>query len=166
MTRPLPHHQNPRRSAAEQARVDDAIRDMFEQRMCFHKLLGFEVSSLAPDGPALSFAMRDELIGHYQHGRLHGGVISAALDSVAGLAVTVGIAEKFHDESAEQIVHRFNRVGTIDLRTDYLHQGIGKIFTATGRITRLGGRIASVQMTLENETGLLIATGGASYVIS
>lgn len=166
MTRHLPHQQLPRRSAAEQARVDDAIRDMFEERMCFHKLLGFEVSSLDPAGPALSFAMRDELIGHYQHGRLHGGVISAALDSVAGLAVTVGIAEKFHDETAEQIVHRFNRVGTIDLRTDYLHQGMGQRFTAIGRIVRMGGRIASIQMSLVNDEGLLIATGCASYVIS
>ena len=61
---------------------------------------------------------------------------------------------------------RFGRIGTIDLRTDYLSQGIGKKFTATGRVTRLGGRIASVQMTLENETGQLIATGCASYVVS
>ena len=76
------------------------------------------------------------------------------------------IAEKFNSESAEQVAHRFGRVGTIDLRTDFLHQGVGKQFTATGRITRLGGRIASVQMTLENETGVLIATGCASYVIS
>ncbi len=166
MTRHPPHQQLPRRSAAEQTRVDAAIRDMFEERMCFHKLLGFEVSSLDPAGPSLSFTMRDELIGHYQHGRLHGGVISAALDSVAGLAVTVGIAEKFHDETAEQIVHRFNRVGTIDLRTDYLHQGMGQRFTATGRIIRMGGRIASIQMSLVNDEGLLIATGCASYVIS
>ena len=51
-------------------------------------------------------------------------------------------------------------------QTYKMQQGIGKKFTATGRVNRLGGRIASVQMTLENETGLLIATGGASYVIS
>ena len=63
-------------------------------------------------------------------------------------------------------VHRFNRVGTIDLRTDYLHQGMGQRFTATGRIIRMGGRIASIQMSLLNDEGLLIATGCASYVIS
>lgn len=160
------HPPRPRRSATEQQHLEATLRDMFEHRMCFHEHIGFQVSSLDPAAPALSFDMKHELIGHYLHGRLHGGVISTALDSVAGLAVTVGIAEKFNDETAEQIVHRFGRVGTIDLRTDYLHQGIGHRFTATGRVTRLGGRIASVQMTLENEDGLLIATGCASYVIS
>jgi uncharacterized protein (TIGR00369 family) len=156
----------PRRSAEEQIRLDATLRDIFERKLCFNELLGFKVESLDPAAPQISFAMRRDLIGHYQHGRLHGGVIATVLDTVGGLAATVAIAEKFNSETTEQVGHRFGRIGTIDLRTDYLHQGIGKKFTATGRITRLGGRIASVQMTLENETGLLIATGGASYVIS
>jgi len=158
--------QLPRRSAEEQIRLEAALRDVFEHKLCFNELLGFKVESLDPAAPQISFAMRQELIGHYQHGRLHGGVIATVLDTVGGLAVTVAVAEKFNSETTEQVGHRFGRIGTIDLRTDYLHQGIGKKFTATGRITRLGGRIASVQMTLENESGLLIATGGASYVIS
>ena len=156
----------PRRSPAEQARLDALLRQMFEQDIAFHATLGFQLASLDPVAPALSFSMRSELIGHALHGRLHGGVIATALDAAAGLAVIVGIAEKFAHESAEQVAHRFGRVGTIDLRTDYLHQGMGKTFTARGRLTRLGGRIASVQMTLDNESGLLIATGAASYVIS
>ncbi len=160
------NHHLPRRSSEEQALLETQLRETFEQRMCFNELLGFKVASFDPAAPALTFAMRPDLIGHYLHGRLHGGVISTALDTVAGFAVTVAIAEKFNNESAEQIAHRFGRVGTIDLRADYLHQGVGKSFLASGRITRLGGRIASVQMTLVNDTGLLIATGGASYVVS
>ncbi|OMG52941.1 thioesterase [Azonexus hydrophilus] len=156
----------PRRSAAEQARLEATLRDMFEHRICFNEVLGLKVVSFDPAAARLEFAMRPELIGHYLHGRLHGGVIAAALDTVGGFAAVVGIAEKFSSESAEQVAHRFGRIGTIDLRTDFLHQGIGKTFTATGRITRLGGRIASIQMTLENETGLLIATGSAAYVVS
>ena len=155
-----------RRTPQEQSRLETMLRDMFEHRICFNELLGLKVCSFDPKAPTLSFAMRPDLVGHYLHGRLHGGVIAATLDTVAGLAVTVGIAEKFSAETAEQVAHRFGRVGTIDLRTDYLHQGVGNKFTATGQLTRLGGRIASVQMTLENEAGLLIATGSASYVIS
>ena len=155
-----------RRSPEEQARLETMLRDMFERRICFNEVIGLKVVSLDPDNQILSFAMRPELVGHYLHGRLHGGVISAALDTVGGFAVTIGIAEKFNSEVTEQVAHRFGRVGTIDLRIDYLRQGIGKTFTATGRVTRLGGRIASVQMTLENETGLLIATGSAAYVVS
>ncbi|RIX44039.1 MAG: thioesterase family protein [Rhodocyclales bacterium GT-UBC] len=158
--------QLPRRSASEQARLEAALRDVFEHKLCFNELLGFKVESLDPAAPQISFLMRPDLIGHYQHGRLHGGVIATVLDTVGGLAATVAVAEKFNNETTEQVGHRFGRIGTIDLRTDYLHQGIGKKFTATGRVTRLGGRIASVQMSLENETGQLIATGCASYVIS
>jgi len=160
------HPALPRRSPEEQARLEATLRDVFEHKLCFNELLGFKVESLDPAAPQISFTMRTELIGHYQHGRLHGGVIASVLDTVGGLAATVGIAEKFNSETTEQVGHRFGRIGTIDLRTDFLHQGIGKKFTATGRLTRLGGRIASVQMTLENEAGLLIATGCASYVIS
>ena len=156
----------PRRSADEQARLESMLRDMFEHRICFNEVLGFHVESLDPGAAVISFAMRPDLVGHYLHGRLHGGVISTALDTVGGFVVTVAIGEKYASESAAQVAHRFGRVGTIDLRIDYLHQGIGKKFTATGRITRLGGRIASVQMTLENETGLLMATGAGSYIVS
>jgi len=159
---PLPN----RRSSTEQSRLEAVLRDMFEHRICFNEVLGLQVASFDLAAPALSFAMRPELIGHYLHGRLHGGVIAACLDTVAGFAVTVAIAEKFNSETADQVAQRFGRLGTIDLRTDFLRQGIGKKFTATGWLTRLGGRIASVQMKLENETGLLIATGSASYVIS
>jgi uncharacterized protein (TIGR00369 family) len=155
-----------RRSAAEQRRLESMLRDVFEHRLRFNEVLGLRVVTFAPEAPQLAFDMRPELIGHYLHGRLHGGVIAAALDTVGGFAVTVGIAEKFNSETAEQVGHRFGRIGTIDLRADYLHQGIGQTFTATGRITRLGGRIGSVQMTLENEDGLLIATGSAAYVVS
>lgn len=162
----MPHTPLPRRSAEEQIRLEAILRDVFEHKLRFNEVLGLKVESFDPVAPSLSFGMRPELIGHYLHGRLHGGVIAAALDTVGGFAVTVGIADKFCNETAEQIGHRFGRIGTIDLRTDFLHQGIGKKFTATGRVTRLGGRIASVQMTLENETGQLIATGGASYVVS
>jgi uncharacterized protein (TIGR00369 family) len=156
----------PRRHPEEQARLEAMVREMFEHRIHFNELIGLKVASLAPEAPQLTFAMRRELVGSYVHGRLHGGMISATLDTVAGLAVTVGIAEKHADETADQVAHRFGRIGTIDLRVDYLRPGVGQNFLATGRITRLGGRIASVQMTLENDAGDLIATGAASYVIS
>lgn len=162
------HNPSPpsRRDPEEQARLEAMLRDMFEHRIHFNELIGLKVASLAPEAPQLSFAMRRELVGSYVHGRLHGGMISTALDTAGGLAATVGVAEKHAHETMEQVVHRFGRIGTIDLRVDYLRPGLGHEFRATGRIIRLGGRIASVQMTLENEAGVLIATGAAAYVIS
>ena len=38
--------------------------------------------------------MRPELIGHYSHNRMHGGVISAALDAMGGLAVMAAIGSR------------------------------------------------------------------------
>jgi uncharacterized protein (TIGR00369 family) len=59
----------------------------------------------------------------------------------------------------------FPNIGTIDLRVDYLRPGRGKHFIATGRVVRLGNRIAVTHMELVNDEGELIATGGAAYVV-
>ena len=164
----MPHSAppHPPRTAADQRDFETALRDVFEQRISFNKVLGFRIESFDPVEPRVRFDMRPELVGHYQYGRLHGGVISAVLDATAGFALMCALADKHRDEPAEQIVQRFLRLGTIDLRVDYLRQGIGERFHASARITRLGGRIGSAQMTLVNEAGALIATAAASYVIS
>jgi len=156
----------PRRSAEEQRRLDGALVDLFEQRIVFNRTLGLVVESTAAGASRIRFAMRDELIGSALHGRLHGGVISAVLDAMGGFALMVAIAEKHADENTTQVLHRFAKMGTIDLRVDYLRQGIGTHFIATAEVTRLGGRIGSTQMRLVNDQGTLIATGAAAYVIS
>lgn len=158
--------QRPPRSANEQERLENGYRELFERMIAFNQLLGMKVESLDPAGARIRFDMRPDLIGHYPTGRLHGGVIASVLDATGGLALMCGIAEKHRDETATQVMTRFGRFGTIDLRTDFLRPGIGQSFVATGRVTRLGGRIGSAQMSLENEAGTLIATGSAAYLIS
>ena len=160
------HEKRPARTADEQARLEALLHEVFEKMISFNRLLGLKVDSVDPAAPRLRFEMRPELIGHFLHGRLHGGVISAALDTVGGLAVMSALAERHCDETVEQIAQRFSHLGTIDLRIDYLRPGIGKRFAASARVTRLGSRIGSTQMSLENEAGVLIATGAAAYVLS
>lgn len=155
-----------RRSPEEQARLEAMFTDVFEHRFSFNEVIGLRIESFDPESPRLSFDMRPELVGSYLHNRLHGGVIATALDTVGGFAVAMAITEKFAHETAEQIVSRFGRFGTIDLRVDYLHQGIGRSFHAGAKVVRLGGRIASVQMELKNDADLLIAIGTAAYVIN
>jgi uncharacterized protein (TIGR00369 family) len=155
-----------RRSAAQQALYEAKLTQLFEQHVVFNSVLGLKVVSLRPGDVQLRLDMRNELIGSAAHGRLHGGVTSAMLDALGGLALMVAMGEKHADEDADQVMHRFGRMGTIDLRIDFLRQGIGQHFIGHGEVTRLGGRIGSVQMRLVNEQGLLIATGAASYVVS
>lgn len=156
----------PARSADEQARFEHALREMFEQHIQFNHVLGLKIVSMRPGDARGSFDMKPELVGHFTYGRLHGGVISSVLDAMAGLALMVAIAERHPGESAQQVMHRFARMGTIDLRIDFLRQGIGRRFDATAKVTRLGGRIGSTQMALHNDEGELIATGAASFVVS
>ena len=166
MTTSSTSHAAPRRSAAEQARLDAQLVELWERRISFNQVLGLKVVSQRPGDVRARLEMRPELIGHYAYGRLHGGVISATLDVMAGMALLVELAEKHADESADQILHRFNRMGTIDLRVDFLRQGVGQHFVARAEVTRLGGRLGSAQMRLENERGTVIATGAASFVIA
>jgi len=156
----------PRRSVEEQARLEAALRDLFTRMIRFNEVLGLRIESVNPASVRSRFDMRPELVGHYLYGRLHGGVISATLDAMGGLAVTAGVGEKHPNETAEQIMQRFSKVGTIDLRVDYLRPGIGTCFHASATVTRLGGRVGSTQMRLENERGVLIATGAGAYMIS
>jgi uncharacterized protein (TIGR00369 family) len=156
----------PRRSPAEQARLEAALTDLCERRMRFNQLIGIKVASIGPAGVTFGLDMRPELIGHDQYERLHGGVIASMLDALGGASLMVALAEKHADEDCAQVMHRFARLGTIDLRVDYLRPGLGKHFSASAEVTRLGGRIGSTQMRLANDAGTLIATGSAAYVIS
>jgi uncharacterized protein (TIGR00369 family) len=85
---------------------------------------------------------------------------------MGGFALMVAIGEKHAEESTPQVMQRFAKMNTIDLRVDYLRPGVGASFLASAEVMRLGGRIGSTQMRLVNDQGTLIATGAAAYVIS
>ncbi len=142
-----------------------AIKDIFEHKITFNEFLGFQVDSLSDTEVVISFAMRPELVGHYLYGRLHGGVISSVLDATGGLAVMWGLVLYHQTETVEETLQRFAHLGTIDLRIDYLRQGIGERFFATAKVSRLGRRIATTQMLLTNDDGTEISSGTATYIV-
>ena len=154
------------RSPAEQLRLDAALVDLFEHRISFNQVLGLKIDSVQPGDVRASFAMRPELIGHYTYGRLHGGVISAVLDAMGGLALMVGIAQRHPNDNMLQVMQRFARMGTIDLRVDFLRQGLGRRFDASAESVHLGRTIGRTRMQLLNDEGTLIATGAAAYVVA
>ena len=155
-----------RRSAAEQARLEAALTELFERRITFNQVLGLKIESVRAGDVRAKLDMRPELVGHHAYGRLHGGVISAALDAMGGLALMAAIAERFGCDSTPQVMHRFLKMATIDLRVDFLRPGLGAHFVAAADVTRLGGRLGSTQMRLHNDSGILVATGAAAYVVA
>ena len=142
--------------------IEPEIGRTFEQMIPFNRVLGLKIDSLDPKTPRLRFDMRPELVGNPVRQILHGGVISATLDVVGGLAIALAsLAKKAEETPARQ----FPNIGTIDLRIDYLRPGRGKFFIASGRVVRLGGRVAVAHMELVNDTGDQIATGSAAYIV-
>ena len=143
-----------------------ALTTLFEQRIPFNHLLGLRIDTLAPGGVIGHLAMRPELIGHYLHQRLHGGVISATLDAMAGIAVMAAIGARHMDETPAERMRRFGKLGTIDLRVDYLRPAVGERFVLRGEVLRLGSRVATTRMEFADADGKLLATGSSAYIVS
>ena len=144
----------------------EAVRTLFEQTIAFNQVLGLRVIAIRPGSVDGSLAMKPELIGHPTHQRLHGGVISASLDAMAGLAIIAAIGARHMDEPWAQRMHRFARLGTIDLRIDYLRPATGPEFTLSAEVLRLGSRVASTRMDFRDAAGELLASGAAAYIVS
>lgn len=107
------------------------LSDIFEDKIVFNRMLGLKITSVLPERVSARIDMRPELIGHYAYNRIHGGVISAGLDAMGGLAVMAAIGARHMDEPPEQRLHRFAKLGTIDLRVDYLRPALAPISNYT-----------------------------------
>ena len=142
------------------------LKEIFEQRIAFNQVLGLRITEVSPQQVAGRIDMRPELVGHFAYNRLHGGVISAGLDATGGLAVMAAMGAKHMEDAPLARLHRFARLGTIDLRIDYLRAVIGSHFTLRGQVLRLGSRVASTRMEFLGPQGELLATGAAAYIVS
>jgi uncharacterized protein (TIGR00369 family) len=142
------------------------LKTIFEEMIVFNQVLGLKITSIRPDRVEGHIEMRRELVGHYSHNRVHGGVISASLDAMGGLAVMAAIGARHLDEAPEQRLHRFGKLGTIDLRIDYLRPGIGERFGLRAEVLRLGSRVATTRMEFLGDDGKLLSTGAAAYIVS
>jgi uncharacterized protein (TIGR00369 family) len=142
------------------------LRAIFEEKIVFNRVLGLRIVELRPERVVGRIAMRPELVGHYSFNRLHGGVISAGLDAMGGLAVMAAIGARHMDEPPAQRLHRFGKLGTIDLRIDYLRPAIGEQFELRAEVMRLGSRVASTRMEFLGAEGKLLSSGAGAYIIS
>ena len=144
----------------------NGLKKIFEEMISFNRLLGLKIHDLGPAKVRARIEMKPELVGHFSYNRIHGGVISAGLDAMGGLAVMAAIGARHMDEAPMQRLRRFATLGTIDLRIDYLRPGIGAYFDLHAQVLRLGSRVASTRMEFFGADGTLLSTGSGAYIVS
>lgn len=142
------------------------LKSIFEEKIVFNQLLGLKITSVKADRVTARIDMRHALVGHYAYNRVHGGVISAGLDAMGGLAVMAAIGARHMDEAPQQRLHRFGKLGTIDLRVDYLRPAVSDYFELRAEVLRLGSRVASTRMEFLGSDGKLFSTAAAAYIVS
>lgn len=146
--------------------LEKAVHLIFEEKVPFNRLLGVKVDTIDEETVRMKLEMRDEFVGHFVHRVLHGGVTASVLDVTGGLAAFVGTLNKVRHLPFDEQVQRFNNLGTIDLRVDYLRPGRGRWFLATGYILRIGSKVAVTRMELHNDDDNLIAVGTGAYTVT
>ncbi|GAA6134615.1 thioesterase family protein [Oceaniserpentilla sp. 4NH20-0058] len=136
----------------------------FMDQIPFNQYLGLKVHSFDADVAIFKLAMRPELVGNWLQGILHGGVISSALDVAGGTAALAAAYQQRLDLPVEERNKSLAKLGTIDLRVDYLRPGRGEEFYASATILRIGSKVAVTRMEFKNEKDELLAVGTGTYM--
>jgi uncharacterized protein (TIGR00369 family) len=105
----------------------------FEDYIPFNRFLGLRCLEVEDGHARVELPFRPELVGNPEIPALHGGAISATLDTTGGLAVW----SKARPD---------DRVSTIDLRIDYLRPGRADPFIAVAKVVRLGNRVGVAEL--------------------
>ena len=143
--------------------IQQAVRAFFT-RIPFNQFLDIEIDELSLERVTMHLPMKPELIGNYVQGILHGGVIATLLDVTGGAMALIGAMDRHQHLSTHERMSKLAKLGTIDLRIDYLRPGRGQRFTACASLLRSGNKVAVVRSELFNEEGLLVAVGTGTYL--
>ncbi len=141
------------------------IGEIFVYHMPFNQALGLSLKTLEADYAELSFSNQAMLVGNAAQRILHGGVIASVLDVAAGLVCVSSSLTRQETIAEEELRQKLAKMGTIDLRVDYLRPGRGEHFIASSRLLRAGNKVAVARVELHNDSGLYIATATATYLI-
>jgi uncharacterized protein (TIGR00369 family) len=109
------------------------LAQAFERFIPLNRFLGMRCLEVEDGLARVELPFKPELIGNPEIPALHGGAISATLDTTGGLAVWS--KARPHD-----------RVSTIDLRVDYLRPGRAEPFIAVATVVRLGNRVGVAEL--------------------
>lgn len=149
----------------DKQQIYQKVAELWNNNMPFNQLLGLEISRFDDKRSEVSFHWHDKLVGNPMQKILHGGVTASALDLAGGVVAAANIIANMGEVSPEIIQENLSKLGTIDLRTDFLRPGRGEHFIATAHIIRSGSKVAVARMELHNEKGDHIAFGTGTYMV-
>lgn len=113
---------------------EENYRNIIEKIIPFHKVIGLKLKEMKEGYAALLIPYREDLVGDPRVKRIHGGVISTALDAVGGAAGMTTLR-------AEQ-----DQIATVDIHIDYLFPGRPEDIVVEGSITRNGNSLIFTKM--------------------
>ncbi|UCC66316.1 MAG: PaaI family thioesterase [Deltaproteobacteria bacterium] len=105
----------------------------------------------AQGGCALLSLTFDQRLTH-PYGQLHGGVTASLVDASVACALLT-------------LVKPEDKVGTIELKVNFLAPVTGGKITAEARVIHQGKKTAVGEVDVRNEEGMLVAKGMATYTI-
>ncbi len=145
--------------------ITSQVKEFWNNKMPFNQLLGLNIIQFDSNESEVRFMWQDNLIGNPILKILHGGVTASALDLAGGVVAAANIIDTLDEFTPEAVQESLSKLGTIDLRTDYLRPGKGKEFIVTARLIRSGKRVAVARMEMHNEMGEHIAFGTGTYIV-
>jgi uncharacterized protein (TIGR00369 family) len=133
----------------------NVYKHIIEEFIPFHKLLGIKLLDMKSGYASFLIPFRGELVGDPRSKRIHGGVISTALDAAGGAAaITTLKSDK-------------DQLATIDIRVDYLFPGKPEDIIAEGKIVKDGASVIFTSMKAHNKGSReLIAEARAIYRVT
>ena len=149
----------------DKAEARQLIGKIFVYDMPFNQALGLELECLEDDFAQLSMSNKTMLVGNHAQRILHGGAIASVLDVAAGLVCVNSALTRQPHITEEELRQRLSRMGTIDLRVDYLRPGRGERFIASSSLLRAGNKISVARVELHNDAGVHLASATATYLV-
>jgi uncharacterized protein (TIGR00369 family) len=131
----------------------------------FNRMLGLQLDHIDETQVVMNFNMKEDLVGNFLQGILHGGVISSVLDMAGGMVVMSAAIHKNNDKSTEELVAMVGKTSTVDLQISYLRPGRGSTFIAKAWLIKNGKKISFTRMELSNQDDTLIAIGNGTYLL-
>ncbi len=123
-----------------------------EEESPFNRLLGFRGESAGQGRCMMVLPVRSDFVGDPRRPALHGGVISALIDTAGGLAAWTELQES-------------ESLSTVHLCVDYLEPvGLDGDLRADAQLVRKGNRVCHVKVAV-TQNGKLVADGRGVYNI-